>query len=340
MLPVSVSRSGRFFVGAALLLLLAAGGAFGAERTFVDAAGRSIDLPATIARIAPAGPPADVLLYSLAPDMLIGLVEPFEPRQKPLVPAATRDLPKAPRLTAETKPADIEALRAAKPDVIVDYGDLSPRYVAYADKITKATGLPYVMFDGKAVATPEALRSAAQLLGRPARGEEAAGAAAEILARLAPLAKLTAEQITSVYHGRGKDGLQAVRPGSSLDEAVVLAGGRTVTPPGKGAFAMLTAEDVAKLAPRVVIVSDAAAAAPESLLRKALPPETVFLVDPGVPFRWLEGPPSINRLLGALWLAAKLHPDRVSLQPDELRRLTNALFGLTLSPGDFAAVLR
>jgi iron complex transport system substrate-binding protein len=335
-----LSRCGRRIHSAALLLVVATSAAFGAERPFVDAAGRSIDVPANITRVAPAGPPADVLLYALAPNLLIGLVEPFEARQKPLVPAATRDLPKAPRLTAETKPADIEALRAAKPDVIVDYGDLSARYVAYADKITKATGIPYVMFDGRAAATPQALRAAAQFLGQSQRGEEAAGAAAEILAQLAPLAQLPAAQITPVYHGRGKDGLQAVRPGSTLDEAVVLAGGRTVTPAGKGAFATLTAEDVAKFAPRVVIVGDASAAAPESPLRKALPADTVFLVDPGVPFRWLEGPPSINRLLGALWLAAKLHPDHVSLQPETMRRLVNALFGLDLGAGDLASVLR
>ncbi len=328
---MSASLSRRFG-RVAFLVLFAAGSASGAERTFVDAAGRSIVLPAEIARIAPAGPPADVFLYSLAPDMLTGLVEPFEPRRKSFVPAATRDLPKVPRLTAETKPADIATLRAAKPDLIVDYGDLSPRYVGYADTIAKATGLPYVMFDGSAAATPDALRSAAKLLGRPSRGAEAARAAAEILATLAPLAKMPAEQIVPIYHGRGKDGLQAVRPGSSLDESMVLAGARTVTPAGKGAFVMLTAEDVARLAPRVVVVGDAAAAAPASPLRKALPPETVFLVDPGVPFRWLEGPPSINRLLGALWLAAKLHPNRIALQQDDLRRLTNALFGLSLGP--------
>ena len=37
-----------------------------------DAAGRAIAIPDKVERIFPAGPPAAILLYTLAPDLLLG----------------------------------------------------------------------------------------------------------------------------------------------------------------------------------------------------------------------------------------------------------------------------
>ena len=55
---------------AAPALLLAAPPARAASVT--DAAGRSIEIPATVSRVFPAGPPAAILLYTLAPELLLG----------------------------------------------------------------------------------------------------------------------------------------------------------------------------------------------------------------------------------------------------------------------------
>ena len=37
-----------------------------------DATGRTLPIPANVARVFPAGPPAAILLYTLAPDLLLG----------------------------------------------------------------------------------------------------------------------------------------------------------------------------------------------------------------------------------------------------------------------------
>ena len=37
-----------------------------------DAAGRELPIPANVTRVFPAGPPAAILLYTLAPDLLLG----------------------------------------------------------------------------------------------------------------------------------------------------------------------------------------------------------------------------------------------------------------------------
>ncbi|WP_158554684.1 hypothetical protein [Methylovirgula sp. 4M-Z18] len=70
------------------LLVFASGPAFCADVT--DSAGRTVHVPDHVTHIVPAGPPADVLLYALAPDLLAGLVEPWRADQIGAVPEAYR----------------------------------------------------------------------------------------------------------------------------------------------------------------------------------------------------------------------------------------------------------
>jgi hypothetical protein len=69
----------------------------------------------------------------------------------------------------------------------------------------------------------------------------------------------------------------------------------------------------------------AKAAEPGAPLRKVLPAEPLFLVDRGSPYGWVEGPPSLNRLIGALWLASCIYPAEISFSADDARTMNVAL---------------
>ena len=45
-------------------------------KSITDAAGRAVDAPDSVQRVYPAGPPAAVEIYTVAPDLLIGWLEP------------------------------------------------------------------------------------------------------------------------------------------------------------------------------------------------------------------------------------------------------------------------
>jgi hypothetical protein len=97
-----------------------------AANAVVDAAGRTVQVPDHIARMLPAGPPAAVLLAALAPDLMLGWPEPLSPDARAYLPAEVANLPQVPRLTGH---ADVTAdIAALHPDLIVDYGTVSPRY--------------------------------------------------------------------------------------------------------------------------------------------------------------------------------------------------------------------
>ena len=53
---------------------------YGFAATATDATGRTITAPDRVTRVYPAGPPAAMLLYTLAPDLLIGWLAPLGPR--------------------------------------------------------------------------------------------------------------------------------------------------------------------------------------------------------------------------------------------------------------------
>jgi len=159
---------------AGLLLLWLAAPAVASAQEFVDAAGRSVAVPDAVHRVLPAGPPADLLLFSVAPDMLVGMVEPWSVAAAAYVPEAYRKLAEVPRINRNLTAADLDRLKALKPDVIVDYGDVTPAYAGIADKLQAATGIPYILLDGKLAATPATVRSLGRLLGRGDRAEAVA----------------------------------------------------------------------------------------------------------------------------------------------------------------------
>src|ERR1700730_10104768 len=88
--------------------------------TLTDSAGRSIPVPARVERVFPAGPPAAVMLYTLAPDLLLG-----SPRANGPQAAAYRrpdicSRPKVGCLTGSGNTTNLETVLALKPALILD----------------------------------------------------------------------------------------------------------------------------------------------------------------------------------------------------------------------------
>lgn len=318
-----MTRSSRCFFAFVLVALLPLCGA--KAGSFRDSADRTVEVPGKINKIIPAGPPAQVLLYALAPEKLAGLVETFRAQGEAFVPEAYRKLAVIPRLSRSPNQADIQLLRGLGADLIVDYGSVSPNYVASTNKAQSEIGAPAVILDGRLAAVPQTLRRFGTLIGVPERGEKLAALAQRALDKLAPLAHLDQAERMSVYLARGSEGLNAVRPGGLLGEAIELAGGRNAVWSGSGALVKISATEAAELAPDIVIFEDAAAL--KSPLRAALPAKTKVFLDQPTPFGALDEPPSLNRLIGALQLASILHPDKVPPDPAFLAELQEAFFG-------------
>src|SRR5215472_7629021 len=153
-------------IGAALLLIaLLAPPVVAEERVVTDGAGREVRIPAHIERVFAAGSPAAITLYTLAPDKLLGWTGPLHDEEKAFLPARYAALPVLGRLTGRANTANVETVLAAKPDVIIDLGDVDPVHVSLAERTQAQTGLPYLIYDGKFEKTAELYEALGEVLG-------------------------------------------------------------------------------------------------------------------------------------------------------------------------------
>jgi iron complex transport system substrate-binding protein len=288
--------------GLLLLLLLFVHPLSVAAAELQDATGRSIQIPDQPVRVLAAGPPAAVLLAALAPDLMLGW--PHAPSQaaRMWLPNATVDLPTVPMLTGRQDVTD--QVVALHPDLILDYGTISARYVELIEAVQTKTGIPAVLFDGALPKAPQVLRALGIALHREDRAEMLAREAEAILAAI-PVSQRAAPR---VYYGRGPDGLVG-SPGSGAGEVFALLGWQVLTPEASGTPSRTSIEAIGARDPDVLIFQSAGmrktvAESPQWRSLRAVREHHAY-VAPDVPFGWLDEPPSINRLLGLAVLSAR-----------------------------------
>lgn len=316
---------------AALVFGLPFGLTMAPAATLKDSADRAVTIPPAVKSVVPAGAPAQVLLQALVPTLLAGLVEPFKPEHAIYVDAKIVALPQIPMLTRTDAPGDVAAVATLKPGVVVDYGNVSARFIAADEKIQGELEVPTVIFGGGLGETGAVARTLGAALGSASRGDAIAATAREVLSRAKPVSDLPDAERIRVYVARGQDGLLAMRAGSSFDEPIRLAGGKNVVVGGGGTFQRMTVDAVLALRPAVAVFAEQEALS--SPLRAALPKDTRVVLDAGEPYKTLTGPPSLNRLVGLAALPAILHPDKFNPDPGFVRRVQASLFPI---PADLA----
>jgi iron complex transport system substrate-binding protein len=302
-----------------------------AARLVTDSAGREVEVPDRIGRVFPAGPPAMVFLYALAPETLIGWTREFRGNEAAYVAAPYRDLPVLGRLTGRGGDANLEVVLAARPDLIFDFGSVAPTYVSLANRVQAQTGIPYVLIDGSFANTAEALRLFGRILGKEERAERLAAYAERTLAETdAILDEVPQAERPRVYLARGPQGFETGVRGSINTEIIERAGAINVADaPGQRGIVNVSPEQVLLWNPNVVVTWDERFYEwvwKDALWQgvKAVQDERVYL-SPSEPFGWIDRPPSINRLLGLRWLTSVLYPEHVE---GDLRAITREFYDL------------
>jgi iron complex transport system substrate-binding protein len=238
------------------------------------------------------------LLAAIAPGQMLGFTGPVGEAARAALAPAARGLPSVPRLTG---PQDTTAaVQALHPDLIIDYGTISPRYKQLAIDTQQKTGIPTLLFNGDLDQVPSVARTLGRILHQSEQAEAVARMAEAILALPAP-----SGPHPSVYYARNADGLLATAPNTDVTAVFARLGWRVVAPEGPGTFRPATIEAIRTLDPDVIILSDPAAkdvlaTAPWAGLRAVR--DGHAYIAPSEPFGWVEEPPSINRLLGLAWL--------------------------------------
>jgi iron complex transport system substrate-binding protein len=332
-----------------LALSLAAPRRAHAARTVTDSAGRQITLPDRIGKVFAAGGPAAVALYVLRPDAMIGWPRAVRADERPYLRAEVRDLPEVGLLTGRGDTANIEILLATRPDLVLDFGSVRQTFVSLAESTQARTAIPYVLVDGRFEATPASLRLLGRILGDEARGEALATYAEHVFTRVDRTVAATPEaERPRVYLARGPDGLETGLQGSINTEILERAGGRNVAASGDQRRGIVTVspEQIVLWNPDIIVTwdrnfFDRVQTNPGPLWGavQAVVDKRVYLA-PTAPFGWIDRPPSLNRLIGLLWLANLFHGDRFPLDlAGETRTFYKLYYQVDVSDADLATLL-
>jgi iron complex transport system substrate-binding protein len=314
-----------------ILPILWCSAAFGVEVT--DSTGRTMQVPAEISHVLPAGPPAAILLEAIAPDLMVGWPGPLPDDAKALLPDSANH-PRISRLTGRDDVTD--KIKALQPDLILDYGEVTPRYFGLAQTTQQKTGVPTLLFAGALDKIPLVVRQVGAILHREARAETLATYFEAMLALPVLPLPTSLGAHPRVLYARGADGLTVTAPDTDVTEVFKHLGWIVLAPDGSGTFRTSTIAAIAALDPDIVIFSDPAmreaVTDPDAWKAVRAVRDGHALVAPALPFGWVEEPPSINRLLGLAWLSGH--------EPVTLAATFNAVvYGRALTPTQLDSVL-
>ena len=292
-----------------------------------DDSGRALPVPAHVQRVFPAGPPAAILLYTLAPTLLLGWPRANRPEECVYMLPEICRRPEIGRLTGRGNTANLESVIALKPDLIVDVGSTSATYVSLAERVQQQTGIPYALLDGRFLSLSTSYEKLGRLIGRRGDGADFADYCNMTLTVITNrIAFVPREKRPRVYYARGPRGLVTGLGGSINVETIELMA-VNVAGATQGGLANVSLEQVLLWNPDVIVTIDQDFAAgvgrdPAWAAVAAVKNGRVHL-SPKMPFGWVDFPPSVNRLIGLWWLGKILYPD---LFKEDLRELTRDFY--------------
>ncbi|MDD3409612.1 MAG: ABC transporter substrate-binding protein [Eubacteriales bacterium] len=283
-------------------------------RVFTDSVGREVTVPAQIGKIAVTGPMAQIVLFALAPEMLVGIANAWDASAESYLPTEYYQLPLLGQLYGGKGEMNLETLLAAAPDVVIDVGDPKKTIVEDMDALQEQTGIPFVHVSAAIENMGGAYRLLGELLGKPAEAETLAAYCDRVYARAQSIAA-SAEKKNLLYV-TGTEGLNVIARGSYHSEIIDLLSNNLAVvdePSSKGTGNEVDMEQILGWNPDFIIF------APDSIYATvASDPnwQTVAAIQSGSyvevpmgPYNWMGFPPSAQRLLGMMWMASVLYPE-------------------------------
>ena len=301
-------------------------------KSFTDSAGRRVDVPDPVRRVFPAGPPASVTLFAVAPEKMLGWTQAIGTEARPFLPERYAALPELGRLTGRGNTVNLENVVKLAPDLVLDIGSTTATYVSLADRVQEQTNIPAVLIGGHLADTAGTLRTLGGLLDAQERAEALADYAAAVTAEVQKqVAKIPPSDRPSIYIARGPHGLESAVAGSIGSEVVDLVGARNVVGKDTGPRTIvdISPEQILAWQPDMILTVDRrfhAAIRTDPVWRevKAVQTGHIHFV-PDLPFSWLDNPPAPNRLIGLLWLGHLLYP---AAFPQDIRAEARRFYAL------------
>lgn len=293
----------------------------GAETTvredfvFVDDCGREVEVPGEISRIVPTGPLSQIILYTIAPDMFVGIASKWAETAKGLVPEEYLNLTYFGQLY-NTANLNVEELALADPQLIIDVGQAMSTGTEDMDNLQEQVNIPTLYISASLETAPEAYRKLGKLLNREEKAEQLAQFCERIYAQTLDVMEKVGDNKANCLYVLGEKGLSVLAKDSFHSELIDMLTNNVAVvdnPSSKGSGNEVTMEQIALWNPDYVLF------APDSIYDTVQEMDTWteisaiqngnYIKIPEGPHNWIGTPPSVQRYLGLIWLTAQLYPE-------------------------------
>ncbi len=316
------------------------------KRIFTDSTGREVEVDAEITRIAASGPLAQIALYAIAPDLMVGWTSDWSESAEQFIPEEYLALPVLGQLYGGKGEMNLEELLNADPQVVIDFGQPKGSIVEDMDGLQEQTGIPFVHITATMETTGDAYRMLGELLGREEEADKLAAYTEEIYEKCTGIA--AAQDPAKLLFIAGEEGLNVIAKGSFHAEvADLLADNLAVVdePSSKGTGNESDLEQIMNWDPEVIIF------APESICETvaddpawqsiAAIRDGRYYKVPAAPYNWMGFPPSVQRYLGMIWLTKILYPDAADYDlKDEIVRYYDLFYHYDLTDEEYEEITK
>ena len=283
-------------------------------RVFTDSVGREVTVPAQIDQVAVSGPMAQIVLFALCPDKLVGISNAWDESAAQYLDTEYYNLPLLGQLYGGKGELNLETLLESGAQVVIDVGEAKGSIVEDLDALQEQTTIPFVHIDAALATMDETYTLLGDLLGMPDEAKALADYCRSTYDRALTIAD-SVEKANLLYV-TGDAGLNVIAQGSYHAEVIDLLSNNLAVvddPSSKGTGNEVDMEQILNWNPDVILF------APDSVYDTmagdaawqgvtAIQNGAYYEVPMG-PYNWMGFPPSVQRLLGMLWMAKVLYPE-------------------------------
>lgn len=315
-------------------------------RRFTDSCGRTVELPVQITKVAVSGTMAQMLVFALAPDTLAGVAGKWDESAKEYLDAKYYALPVLGHLYGGKGELNLETLLASGAQVVIDVGEPKDSIADDLDKLSAQTGIPFVHIAMTTDTMGNAFRMLGVLLNTEDDAEELAAYCESVYARARKIAA-TVEKVRLLYC-LGGNGLSVIAKDSYQSELIDLLSDNCAvvdTASAKGTGSEVDMEQLLLWDPDVILFSpdsiyDTAADDPIWQKLTAIGTGRYYEVPFG-PYNFMGFPPSVQRLVGMLWLPKLLYGDAADYDlQSELSEFYERFYHCSLTDGQYRKLMK
>lgn len=312
--------------------------------TFTDSLGREFTFEEPIETVAASGLLSQLVIYSLAPDTLVGWSNEWSEGAEKYIPEKYSSLPLIGQLYGSNTEMNPEQLMIADPDVVIDIGDSKDGIAEDLDALEEQTGIPFIHIDADMATMPECYTILGELLGMEEEAQVYADFCDSIYTRTLDIMEEVGDNKVSVLYLTGDTGTNVIAKGSYHAEIIDLVGDNLAvvdSPSSKGTGNETDMEQLMLWDPEVIFFSpdsgvyDTVADDPLWSGLQAIQSGRYYEVPIG-PHNWMGFPPSIQRYLGMMWMTKILYPEQADFDIQaEVTRYYEMFYHYELTDEDY-----